>query len=205
MKFDKEKKIFIKILDALGFESIREGKRLDVWKHKEKNITTSLPHIPNDDKWIKKKKLEVSKFVMNSFSIDEVKEMLQLFINKRKIDFTKDGRVRLLQVSKESLLKEKKIYQKEKEDWRKILNDLPADLDLEGELLVLLLNKGQSKNDKDICGNNKPNDSDRIEFKKIEEDTKRKNKEELKKLKKKKKVLEEKLLNEIRKLTKGEK
>ena len=102
-------------------------------------------------------------------------------------------------------IKQNDMSNKTPEEWRKILNDLPSDLDLEGELLVLLLNKGGSKNDKDIYGNNKPNDSDRVEFKKIEEDTKRKNKEELKKLRKKKKVLEEKLLNEIRKLTKGEK
>ena len=205
MEFVKEKKVLIEILDALGFECISEDKYEDIWKHKERNIITDLTHMPNDNEWINKKKIEISKFVSTSFSIEEVKSMLQPFINKRKINFTKDGRVGLLGVSKESLLKEQKIYQKDQDDWRKILNELPTDLDFEGELLVLLLNKGDPKNYEKIYGNGNPNDIDGFEFKKIDKETKRNNKEELNKLKKKKKVLEDRLLKEIRKLTEGEK
>ena len=225
MSFEKDKKVFSNIIDALGFEFDRNGKYGEVWKHNTKNLITQLPTSSSDNRWIKNKKSEISKLVSDSFSIEEVKKLLKPFIKKRKIEFTKDGRVRLLRISTTTDLKELKREKKEQEDWRKILNDLPTDLDLESELLILLLNRGEPKTDfvseetiREITGDDKLYDVDGVEFKKIrvknitdkrgdyeDEDTKRKNKEKLKELEKKRKVLEEKILEEIRKFGGDEK
>ena len=225
MSFEKEKKVFSKIFESFGFEYEIKGKHGDIWKHKLFNLTISLPTSASDNRWIKNKKSEISKLVSDSFSIEEVKKLLKPFIKKRKIEFTKDGRVRLLRISTTTDLKELKREKKEQEDWRKILNDLPTDLDLESELIILLLNRGEPKTDfvseetiREMTGDDNPYDVDGVEFKKIrvknitdkrgdyeDEDTKRKNKEKLKELEKKRKVVEEKILEEIRKFGGDEK
>ena len=218
MTFEKEKKVLSKIIYTLGFVYYKDEKYAEVWKHHEKNLIIKLPSYSTDKRWIKNKKSEISKLVSHSFSIEEVKQQLRPFIKKRKIEFTQNGRVKLLRVSKESLMKEQQIERKEQEDWRKILNDLPVDLDLESELLILLLNREEPKTDfvskehtKELSGYDKTYNVDVVEFKKTrvknisdkreyyqDEDTKRENKEKLKILEKKKKVLEEQILKEIR-------
>ena len=94
----KEKKVFEKFLTLMGFVKDRLGKHGDVWKHYAKNLVTQLPTSPSGLSWVKNKKSELTKLITDNFSKEEIKLFLEPLIKKRKVQFTNDGRVRLLRI-----------------------------------------------------------------------------------------------------------
>ena len=94
----KEKKVFEKFLTLMGFVKDRLGKHGDVWKHYAKNLVTQLPLTPSGLSWVKNKKSELTKLITDNFSKDDIELFLAPLIKKRKVQFTKDGRVRLLRI-----------------------------------------------------------------------------------------------------------
>ena len=95
----KEKKVFEKFLTLMGFVKDRLGKHGDVWKHYAKNLVTQLPTSPSGLSWVKNKKSELTKLITDNFSKEDIELFLEPLIKKRKVQFTNDGRVRLLRIS----------------------------------------------------------------------------------------------------------
>ena len=91
-------KIFQKILKLMGFVKDRMGKHGVVWKHYAKNLVTQLPTSPSGLSWVKNKKSELTKLITDNFTKEDIKLFLQPLIKKRKVKFTKDGRMRLLRI-----------------------------------------------------------------------------------------------------------
>ena len=98
MKVSKEKKVFEKFLTLMGFVKDRLGKHGDVWKHYAKNLVTQLPTSPSGLSWVKNKKSELTKLITDNFSKEDIELFLEPLIKKRKVQFTNDGRVRLLRI-----------------------------------------------------------------------------------------------------------
>jgi hypothetical protein len=93
-----DKKIFEKILTLMGFVKDRMGKHGEVWKHYAKNLVTQLPISPSGLSWVKNKKSELTKLITDNFSKEDIELFLAPLIKKRKVQFTNDGRVRLLRI-----------------------------------------------------------------------------------------------------------
>ena len=98
LKSSGEKKIFEKILTLMGFVVDRLGKHGEVWKHYAKNLVTQLPLTPSGLSWVKNKKSELTKLITDNFSKEDIELFLEPLIKKRKVQFTNDGRVRLLRI-----------------------------------------------------------------------------------------------------------
>ncbi len=95
-KTSKEKKIFEKFLTLLGFVFERVSKHGEVWKHHVKKLSTQIPTSPSASQWVNDYKRQLSKLISPAFSREELELLLQPLIKKRKVQFTKDGRMRLL-------------------------------------------------------------------------------------------------------------
>jgi hypothetical protein len=99
LKSSGEKKIFEKILTLMGFVVDRLGKHGEVWKHYAKNLIHQLPTSPSGMSWVKNNKSKLTKLITDNFSKEDIELLLQPLIKKRKVQFTNDGRVRLLRIS----------------------------------------------------------------------------------------------------------
>jgi hypothetical protein len=99
VKVGKEKKVFEKILKLMGFVKDRVGKHGEVWKHYAKNLIHQLPISPSGMSWVNNNKSKLTKLITDNFSKEDIELFLQPLIKKRKVQFTKDGRMRLLRIS----------------------------------------------------------------------------------------------------------
>ena len=98
LKSSGEKKIFEKILTLMVFVVDRLGKHGEVWKHYAKNLIHQLPTSPSGMSWVKNNKSKLTKLITDNFSKEDIELLLQPLIKKRKVQFTNDGRVRLLRI-----------------------------------------------------------------------------------------------------------
>ena len=171
--FKGEFKIIKTFLTSLGFEEDRMGKHGSIWKHIEKNLTTNVTTSSSDWRWYKNWKSDFTKLVSENFTREEIEQLLAKLIKKRKVQYTADGRLRILRI-------EPKLIFAEPED-------------LEEDLLYALLPPDTDdvyEKVKKIIQEKK---------KTILKNTEREKKEKLKKLKQRKKEVEEEILKEIKK------
>ena len=172
-QFKGEFKIIKTFLTSLGFEEDRMGKHGSIWKHIEKNLTTNVTTSSSDYRWYKNWKSDFCKLVTENFTREEIEKLLPKIIKKRKMQYTADGRLRILRISPKLIFAEPE--------------------DLEEDLLYALLPPDSDdvyEKVKKIIQEKK---------KTILKNTEREKKEKLKKLKQRKKEVEEEILKEIKK------
>ena len=97
--FKGEFKIIKTFLTSLGFEEDRMGKHGSIWKHIEKNLTTNVTTSSSDYRWYKNWKSGFCKLVTENFTREEIEKLLPKIIKKRKMQYTADGRLRILRIS----------------------------------------------------------------------------------------------------------
>ena len=171
--FKGEFKIIKKFLTSLNFELDRTGKHGSIWKNHQKNLITNVTTSSSDWRWYKNWKSDFTKLVSENFTREEIEQLLAKLIKKRKVQYTADGRLRILRI-------EPKLIFAEPED-------------LEEDLLYALLPPDTDdvyEKVKKIIQEKK---------KTILKNTEREKKEKLKKLKQRKKEVEEEILKEIKK------
>ena len=171
--FKGEFKIIKTFLTSLGFEEDRMGKLGSIWNHIEKNLTTNVTTSSSDYRWYKNWKSGFCKLVTENFTREEIEKLLPKIIKKRKMQYTADGRLRILRISPKLIFAEPE--------------------DLEEDLLYALLPPDTDdvyEKVKKIIQEKK---------KTILKNTEREKKEKLKKLKQRKKEVEEEILKEIKK------
>ena len=172
--FKGEFKIIKKFLTSLNFELDRTGKHGSIWKNHQKNLITNVTTSSSDWRWYKNWKSDFTKLVSENFTREEIEQLLAKLIKKRKVQYTADGRLRILRISPKLIFAEPE--------------------DLEEDLLYALLPPDSDdvyEKVKKIIQEKK---------KTILKNTEREKKEKLKKLKQRKKEVEEEILNEIKKL-----
>jgi len=172
--FKGEFKIIKKFLTSLNFELDRTGKHGSIWKNHQKNLITNVTTSSSDWRWYKNWKSDFTKLVSENFTREEIEQLLAKLIKKRKVQYTADGRLRILRISPKLIFAEPE--------------------DLEEDLLYALLPPDTDdvyEKVKKIIQEKK---------KTILKNTEREKKEKLKKLKQRKKEVEEEILNEIKKL-----
>ena len=96
--FKGEFKIIKTFLTSLGFEEDRMGKHGSIWKHIEKNLTTNVTTSSSDWRWYKNWKSNFIKLVSENFTREEIARLLAKIIKKRKVQYTADGRLRILRI-----------------------------------------------------------------------------------------------------------
>ena len=119
--FKGEFKIIKKFLTSLNFELDRTGK-----------------HASSSDwRWYKNWKSDFTKLVSENFTREEIEQLLAKLIKKRKVQYTADGRLRILRISPKLIFSEPE--------------------DLEEDLLYALLPPDTDTSDEDIIKEIKKN------------------------------------------------
>jgi len=96
--FKGEFKIIKTFLTSLGFEEDRMGKHESIWKHDAKKLTTNVTTSSSDYRWYKNWKSGFNKLVTENFTREEIERLLAKIIKKRKVQYTADGRLRILRI-----------------------------------------------------------------------------------------------------------
>ena len=67
MAFEKEKKVFKKLMTALDFELVKTTKYSELWKHFAKSISFQLSGSPNSHNWLHDAKRQFQKLISSNF------------------------------------------------------------------------------------------------------------------------------------------
>ena len=134
--FKGEFKIIKKFLTSLGFVLDRVGKHGSIWKHIEKNLTTNVTTSSSDYRWYKNWKSDFCKLVTENFTREEIEKLLPKIIKKRKMQYTTDGRLRILRISPKLIFAEPEDLE---EDLLYAL--LPPDTDTSNEDIIKEIKK----------------------------------------------------------------
>ena len=130
-QFKGEFKIIKTFLTSLGFELDRVGKHGSIWKNHAKNLITNVTTSSSDWRWYKNWKSDFTKLVSENFTREEIEQLLAKLIKKRKVQYTADGRLRILRI-------EPKLIFAEPEDLEEDLLYalLPPDTDTSNEDII---------------------------------------------------------------------
>ncbi len=104
--FKGEFKIIKKFLTSLNFELDRTGKHGSIWKNHQKNLITNVTTSSSDWRWYKNWKSDFTKLVSENFTREEIEQLLAKLIKKRKVQYTADGRLRILRISPKLIFSE---------------------------------------------------------------------------------------------------
>ena len=99
MAFEKEKKVFKKLMTALDFELVKTTKHSELWKHFAKSISFQLSGSPSSHNWLHDAKRQFQKLISSNFDKDELQNLLEPFIKKQKVRFNKQGKIRVFRIS----------------------------------------------------------------------------------------------------------
>ena len=138
--FKGEFKIIKTFLTSLGFEEDRMGKHGSIWKHIEKNLTTNVTTSSSDYRWYKNWKSGFNKLVTENFTREEIEKLLAKIIKKRKVQYTADGRLRILRMEPKMIFAEPEDLE---EDLLYAL--LPLDTDTSNEDIIKEIKKNIPK------------------------------------------------------------
>ena len=138
--FKGEFKIIKTFLTSLGFVLDRVGKHGSIWKHIEKNLTTNVTTSSSDWRWYKNWKSDFTKLVSENFTRKEIEQLLAKLIKKRKVQYTADGRLRLLRIEPKLIFAEPENLE---EDLLYAL--LPPDTDTSNEDIIKEIKKNIPK------------------------------------------------------------
>ncbi len=134
--FKGEFKIIKTFLTSLGFVLDRVGKHGSIWKHIEKNLTTNVTTSSSDWRWYKNWKSDFTKLVSENFTRKEIEQLLAKLIKKRKVQYTADGRLRILRMEPKLIFAEPENLE---EDLLYAL--LPPDTDTSDEDIIKEIKK----------------------------------------------------------------
>ena len=138
--FKGEFKIIKTFLTSLGFVLDRVGKHGSIWKHDAKKLTTNVTTSSSDWRWYKNWKSDFTKLVSENFTRKEIEQLLAKLIKKRKVQYTADGRLRLLRMEPKLIFAEPENLE---EDLLYAL--LPPDTDTSNEDIIKEIKKNIPK------------------------------------------------------------
>ena len=134
--FKGEFKIIKKFLTSLNFELDRTGKHGSIWKNHQKNLITNVTTSSSDWRWYKNWKSDFTKLVSENFTREEIEQLLAKLIKKRKVQYTADGRLRILRIEPKLIFAEPENLE---EDLLYAL--LPPDTDTSDEDIIKEIKK----------------------------------------------------------------
>ena len=67
MAFEKEKKVFKKLMTALDFKLVKTTKHSELWKHFAKSISFQLSGSPSSHNWLHDAKRQFQKLISSNF------------------------------------------------------------------------------------------------------------------------------------------
>jgi hypothetical protein len=105
-KFAGEFKIIKKFLTSFNFELDRVGKHGSIWKNHQKNLITNVTTSSSDWRWYKNWKSDFTNLVTENFTRKEIEQLLAKLIKKRKVQYTADGKLRILRMEPKMIFAE---------------------------------------------------------------------------------------------------